>query len=51
MIFFIKKLYELKRNIKREIKNIKTDTLESAFSNFEKRCDLVIEAKGGQIDK
>ena len=45
-----KNLDDLKTNIEREIKNINTNTLKNAILNFSKRCDLVIEAKGGHID-
>ena len=46
-----KTLDELKHNIDEEIKNITKDELKRVFFNFEKRCDLVIAAKGGHIDE
>ena len=45
-----KTLNDLKVNIEREIKNINADMLKSSFVNFEKRCHLIIEAKGGHIE-
>ena len=44
-------LDELKSNIEREIKNITEEDLKRVFFDFEKICDLVIEAKGGHINK
>ena len=46
-----KTLNELKSNIETQIKNITKDELKRVFLNFEKRCDLVIEAKGGHIEQ
>ena len=46
-----KSLDELKINIEREIKLIIKEDLKRFFLNFEKRCDLVIEAKGNHIDE
>jgi len=42
-------LDELKCNIERKIKQITQDELKRVFLNFENRCDLVIETKGGHI--
>ena len=42
-------LDELKCNIERKIKKITQDELKRVFLNFENRCDLVIETKGGHI--
>jgi hypothetical protein len=44
-------LDDLKANINREIKTISKDVLKSVFMNLEKRCDLIIENKGGHIEK
>jgi len=44
-------LEELKENIEREIKNINKDILKRTFSNFKKRCHLVIDAKGGHFEQ
>jgi len=44
-------LDDLKVNIEREIRNIKPDGLKSTFLNFRKRLNLIIEAKGGHIEK
>ena len=46
-----KTLYDLKVNIEREIRNIEPDVLKSTFLNFRKRLNLIIEAKGGHIEK
>ena len=43
-------LDELKTNITREIKKIKKEILKKVFLNLEKRCHLVIEAKGGHFE-
>jgi hypothetical protein len=44
-----KTLDDLKVNIECEIRNIKQDVLKSAFLNFRKRANLIIEEKGGHI--
>ena len=44
-------LDELKMNIEREIKNISKEELKRVFMNFEKRCDFLIQAKGGHIEE
>jgi hypothetical protein len=44
-------LDDLKVNIEREIRNIKPDGLKTIFLNFRKRLNLIIEAKGGHIEK
>ena len=44
-------LTDLKVNIEREIRNIKPDALKSTFLNFRKRPNLIIETKGGHIEK
>jgi hypothetical protein len=41
----------LKINIEREIKNISKEELKRVFFNFEKRCDFLIQAKGGHIEE
>ena len=46
-----KTLDDLKVNIEREIRNIKPDGLKTIFLNFRKRLNLIIEAKGGHIEK
>ena len=46
-----KTLDDLKTNIDREIKKISKDVLKSVFLNLEKRCDSIIENKGGHIEK
>ena len=46
-----KTLYDLKVNIEREIRNIEPDVLKSTFLNFRKILNLIIEAKGGHIEK
>ena len=46
-----KTLDDLKVNIEREIINIKQDVLKSAFLNFRKILNLIIEAKGGHIEQ
>ena len=46
----LKNLNELKSDIKREIKLNKKKELKREILILEKRCDLVIEAKGGHID-
>lgn len=46
-----KTLQELKINIEREIKKINVEILEKLFSNLIKRCNLVIDAKGGHFEK
>ena len=46
-----KALDDLKTNITREIKNIKTSVLESVFLNLKKRCNLLIEKNGGHIEE
>jgi len=46
-----KTLDDLKVNIEREIINIKQDVLKSTFLNFRKRLNLIIETKGGHIEK
>ena len=38
-------------NIKREINKITESVLKSFFENFDNRCNLVVSAKGGNIDK
>jgi hypothetical protein len=43
-------LDDLKVNIENEIKKINPDMLKNTILNFSKRCDLVIEAKGGHIN-
>ena len=45
-----KNLDDLKMNITREIKKINKKMLNSAFCNFEKRCQLIISADGGHIE-
>ena len=45
-----KTLEDLKVNLEREIKNISKDILKSTFLEFEKRCHLLIAAKGGHIE-
>ena len=45
-----KTISELKTNIEREIKKIDKSVLGNVSSNFEKRCCLVIEAKGAHIE-
>ena len=45
-----KTLDELKANIEREIKKINKETLKNVFSNLKKRCNLVIENKGGHFE-
>ena len=44
-----KTLDDLKANIEREIKKISKNILKSNFLNFQKRCELIISAEGGQI--
>ena len=39
----------LKTNIEREIKRINKNILKSAFLNFRKSCNLIIERQGGHI--
>ena len=46
-----KTLDDLKVNIEREIRNIKQDVLKSTFLDFRKRLNLIIEAKGGNIEQ
>jgi hypothetical protein len=43
-------LDDLRVNIKNEIKKINPNMLKITILNFSKRCDLVIEAKGGHIN-
>lgn len=45
-----KNLDDLKANIEREIKKINKNVLESTLKNFKKRCNLVIETKGGHFE-
>lgn len=45
-----KNLEELKVNIERETQKIPKNMLNSTFLNFEKRLNLVINAKGGHIE-
>ena len=45
-----KNLEELKVNIERETQKISKNMLNSTFLNFEKRLNLVINAKGGHIE-
>ena len=46
-----KTLDDLNVNIEREITHIKQDVLKSTFLNFRKISNLIIEAKGGHIEK
>jgi hypothetical protein len=46
-----KTLDDLKANIINEIKKISKDVLKLTFSNFKKRCELVINAEGGFIEE
>jgi len=41
---------DLKANIEREIKNISPNASKNVILYISKRCDLVIEAKGGHIN-
>ena len=41
-VFNPRNLDDLKVNIKRVIKNIRTNTLKKAILNFSKRCDIII---------
>lgn len=45
-----KTIDDLKSNIEREIKNINKEILKSTFNNFLKRCNLIINEKGGHIE-
>jgi len=45
-----KDLDDLKANIEREIKNISNNASKNVILYISKRCDLVIEAKGGHIN-
>ena len=45
-----KTLDDLKANIVREIKKISKDVLTSVFLNFEKSCNLTINAYGAHIE-
>ena len=47
----LKTLDNIKENITRKIQKINTSVLISAFLNFTKRCQLLIEKNGGNIDK
>ncbi len=44
-------LDEFKINIDRDIKNISKEELKRVFLNFDKRCDSLIQAKGGHIEE
>lgn len=43
-------LEDLKISIKREIRNISTDTCKSVICNFKKRLDVVIQQKGRHLE-
>ena len=43
-------LEDLKQNIQTEIKNIKEEVLVKVAKEFEKRCLLIVKAKGGLIE-
>ncbi len=45
-----KTLDDLKENIRREIKKIPKDVLNSVFLNLEKRCKSILEKNGGHIE-
>jgi len=45
-----KTLEELKANIVRDCKKINLKILKSVFSNFKKRCNLILSANGGHIE-
>jgi hypothetical protein len=45
-----KKLDDLKANIRREIKKIPKDFLNSVFLNLEKRCKSILEKNEGHIE-
>ncbi len=45
-----KNLDDLKANIEREVKNIKSDILASTILNFKKRCLLITKTDGGHIE-
>ena len=45
-----KTMDDLKANIRREIKKINKNILESTFENLEKRCKLILSAEGGHIE-
>jgi hypothetical protein len=45
-----KTLDDLKANIRREIKKIPKDVLNSVFLNLEKRCKSILEKNGGHIE-
>ena len=46
-----KTINQLKANIEREIKKINREILESTFTNFKKRLNLLIEAKSGHFEE
>ena len=46
-----KTLEDLMANIKREINKIPVSVLKNVFENFEKRCNLVVSAEGGTLNK